>query len=56
MIDVPEFLYVVVFLYIYRDLLLYGANNPIPYLERCYDDWKKRIHDMKILYKNEIES
>lgn len=42
--------------YIYRDLLLYGANNPIPYLERCYDDWKKRIHDMKVLYKNEIES
>lgn len=42
--------------YIYRDLVLYGANNPIPYLERCYDDWKKRIHDMKVLYKNEIES
>ncbi len=37
--------------YIYNDLILYGANDPIPYLNRCYDDWTKRIHDLKVVYK-----
>jgi phosphorylcholine metabolism protein LicD len=38
--------------YIYKDLNLYGAVNPYSYLDRCYGEWKKRIHDLKILYKN----
>ena len=33
--------------YIYFDLLLYGAVNPFPYLERCYGDWSKRIYELK---------
>jgi phosphorylcholine metabolism protein LicD len=33
--------------YIYSDLILYGAFNPYPYLERCYGDWKKRIYEKK---------
>jgi phosphorylcholine metabolism protein LicD len=31
--------------YIYKDLNLYGAKNPYSYLDRCYGDWKKRIHE-----------
>jgi phosphorylcholine metabolism protein LicD len=33
--------------YIYKDLKLYGAINPYPYLERCYGDWNKRIYELK---------
>ena len=33
--------------YIYSDLVLYGAINPYPYLERCYGDWTKRIYELK---------
>ena len=42
--------------YIYKDLKLYGALNPYPYLDRCYGEWKKRIHDLKIVYKNKNET
>lgn len=44
-------------IYIYRDLNLYGPINPYPYLERCYGDWRKRVHDLKglIPIKNEGE-
>jgi lipopolysaccharide cholinephosphotransferase len=34
--------------YDYHELKVFGANNPIPYLERYYGDWKKRcIHIYK---------
>ena len=39
-------------IYIYKDLNLYGALNPYPYLDRCYGEWKKRIHDLNVVYKN----
>ena len=42
--------------YIYKDLNLYGALNPYPYLERCYGEWKKRFHDLKIVYKSKNET
>ena len=38
--------------YIYKDLNLYGALNPYPYLDRCYGEWKKRIHDLNVVYNN----
>ena len=35
----------------YHDIDVYTVNNPIPYLERYYGDWKKKVYDLKVYEK-----